>query len=405
MIVIYFIFFLILFFLNFKRNEFNSSSFLIFIYLLSSFFAIILLKCYNTYDEKYIKLSSIIYHIIVLSLFLIPIVKIGNSGITKFSFLEHSKMKFLAYFIITFSFISIITSINDIIEVIKIGDFGMARMLHNSGDLEQENSSFFVFLGRIGCRMSLFAIFLFFYFYTYDKKSKVLNVLLFISTFSFIFQNLAVAGRDAIVRWFLEVIFVYLFFSNSIEDFKKKKIKKFLWIASIPSLFLFYLISVGRFLGRDYSVLYYIIDYLGQPFIYFSYGFDRFFDPTFYGKLVFPYLFPASQKIAETNLNDVVSADYYLNTFPTFVGSLYLDLGFYLTLGIAMLFCAVLFFTFKKKKFSFLNLLFFLFFYEIAILGVFYYMHASSTAVKSFILICFLSIILKLITNKRNNIQ
>lgn len=403
LLFIYVIFFGVLLYGYSKRNI-NPASFLISLYLFSSIASIMLLSGYDSFNVNRIRIEAILYHILVLFLFLFPILKFADFRIINVVFLPIREMLYLAWFIIVFSFFSIGTACTKLFNVISVGDFGVARTMHNAGEFAQNGVSFYELIGGIGVYFVLFSIVLFFYFYVFHPQRKILSVLLLISSTSFIFQNLAVAGRDAIVRWLFSMIFSYLIFRPYIPKKKKKIINYILIVISIPIILFFYLITVDRFDGRDNPILFYVILYLGQSFIYFSYGYDLFYEPTFHGRKVFAFLFPQNEQIGSTNLNEIVYADYYLNTFSTFVGSIYNDIGniYTLILGIGFFIFALFIFR-NKNRISFLTLVLYLFFYEIMMLGVFYYMHGYKSAIKSFLLFFFVVFLLSVIKGKNDS--
>jgi hypothetical protein len=112
------------------------------------------------------------------------------------------------------------------------------------------------------------------------------------------------------------------------------------------------------------------------------------------GRMNFPSLFPAGQQVSINNLNDIFFANYNLNTFSTFVGSFYFDMGLLRTFDAALLFFLIFLFYFRKNiSNSFSTLIVYLILYEIVLLGVFYYMFSSTEVVNTFIFIILLSIL------------
>src|SRR5690606_7641723 len=144
---------------------------------------------------------------------------------------------------------------------------------------------------------------------------------------------------------------------------------------------------------REYSVFFYMLDYFGQSFIYFSYNFYDFMDDTFGGRISFPSLFPAQERLSNRSLNSQVYSDDYLNTFATFVGSFYKDMGFVKTfvfaLGIKVLTSFKLFST--KSAFKLPTLVFNLILMQVYLTGLFYYMYAGTMAFNTFVLLMVLS--------------
>ena len=112
--------------------------------------------------------------------------------------------------------------------------------------------------------------------------------------------------------------------------------RKAIIIASSPLLIVFLLITFSRFSGREYPLYVYIIDYMGQSYIYFSYIFDDFFTSTFDGRMNFPVFFPGDE--VSRVLSKEIFTEYSSNTFATFIGSFYKDRDLFLTILLAFIF-------------------------------------------------------------------
>jgi len=389
MLILYFLFFSVWLYSNYRRYKFTPSTFLLGIYWLSSLAAQFLLYGYKTYSESRIELSAIIFHIICLFLFLYPLIRFGNENIIKFRLPSLKYIKIFSWFIIALSVIAIIVAAYKVKFVFSFSDLTEARRLHNAGELyDRNNGDFFDYIANIGPHLALFALFMSFYVFAFYPRSKKLFILLFISSFSIVLGNLAILGRDGIIRWFLFFFFVYSYFKRYLLR-KTKRLIRFLFIlVGLPIILIFFKITDVRFTGRDEGLFYYLIDYTGQSFIYFSYNFNRFIEGTSGGRMNFPILFPSSERAQMGHLNDIYMADYNLNTFSTFVGSFYFDMGLTKTLFLAISFFLFFLLFFKRRKtYSFTKLIVFLILYEVVLLGVFYYMFSSPTVINTFILL------------------
>src|SRR5690606_18247214 len=88
-----------------------------------------------------------------------------------------------------------------------------------------------------------------------------------------------------------------------------------------------------------------------------------------------------------------VAAPFDLNVFSTFVGSFYLDMGFWKTLVLAAMFYFITFYVFKYlKKNRFTISMLFCFLIQVLLVGLFYFMFYSPLVIKInalFILFCF----------------
>lgn len=393
MLFLYFVFFLFWFLLNYRKHGFNPSSFLIGVYTFCSAIALFLLYYFQLFQEERINTIAILYHIICLYLFLSPIIYFGNISIENIPFPPFRLLRYLIWLIITLSFISIIISLGKLKTVFAYQELREARVLHNAGMLHEKDSNIFSYFGALGHHLSIFALFFFFYIFTNFPKKKYLQILLFLSSFAIVISNFAIAGRDGVIRWLFFFLFFFSFFRMKISRKRKKKIITLAMLGGIPIIAVFFAISESRWNGRADNLLTPIAAYTGQSFLYFSYNFPAFIDGSTGGRSSFPILFPNHEKATMNNLNDYIYADYNLNTFTTFVGSFYLDMGLLTTLLIALIFylTANFYFRFYKPKVSFVKLIVFIIFYQVMLLGVFYFMFYSETVVKTLIALAIIS--------------
>jgi oligosaccharide repeat unit polymerase len=263
---------------------------------------------------------------------------------------------------------------------------GHIRYASNKGEVGFGDSAM-DWIASTSSGFSFFILPLFFYFYVFHRQKKVILSLLLISSTTLVFRNLLVMGRDGIVCWFLLFVFSYLHFKPLISKYDIKQIKKKLLLLFIFFIIIFLAISISRAVITNRDPFFFILDYIGQSFIYFSYFFNSFNEPSFYGRLVFPILFPLEERVSGQQMSDImpIQTDFYLNTFGTFVGSFYFDIGAIYTLIFAILFCLVSLFIFRKKHLSFLKLQILIFCYVIIAFGVFYYYFIFPTFIKAVI--------------------
>lgn len=363
MIFIYVLFFAVWFLINYKKHGFNVSTFLISIYLISGLASVALLYFFKSYESSKVNGWALISLIFFLFLFLYPIVKIGNKKIIVK--LSRKYLDIFVWFIIFMSIVSIIDNITELNNVFSIGDARLARYQYTETMDEVSIRSSNVFLNFIltgGIAYSFIAMYFAFY-YRFILKAKTISTLLFLSTFAVVIDNLTIMGRDGIVRWIIMFIFTLILYK---DYFSKKMIRKIFIIgglSSIPLLYIFHYITESRFGDRmpsDFGLLLTLFDYIGQSPINFSNRFEAMFDyasiPTF---------------------------SVRTNVFSTFVGSLYFDYGFYLTMIFSFVFFAFTLYYARKKVYqSFSFLILFIFLYQIEFLGVFYHMFRSSSTIK-----------------------
>lgn len=395
-VFIYLFFFGMYFSSNYRKVGFNSSTFLIGIYFISSIFAFILLFVYDTYDLDQVTFIRTIFHSVVIYLFLSPIVTFGNRVENKLTIPNGIGLDIFTYIVIMFTILSIIYSIPRVSFAFSFDDLRSVRNLHNDralyeGPAAAENP--FMYIGSIGHHFAILSLFLFFFYLAYKPKSRRFQIILFLGSFSIVLNNLSMMGRDGIVRWILLFVFFFLFFKKKLPPVVVRRTLYWATVASVPIIIVFLLISFSRFSERENSVLYYLIDYAGQSFIYFSYNFESFYEGAFGGRMSFPILFSREEQVKGA-LNDTIYSSYNLNTFSTFVGSFYKDVGLIVTLLIGIFFRIIMSYYFNYTRNSFVKLIVYILLFQVILFGVFYYMFYNITVVRTLLLVVFISLIL-----------
>ncbi|SFL58767.1 oligosaccharide repeat unit polymerase [Porphyromonadaceae bacterium KH3CP3RA] len=404
-LIIYLLFFLFLFFYNYKKYGFNGGTFVISIYGIGVICGVYLLAFTDLYDPERLKISAIVYHCICLYLFLWPIIFMANKINGNYSMPNKQGMKIYNIIIIVLSIGTYILSIPKILNILKFDDLSMARNMYNYGMLyEEQNSGFIDYIGSYGSALAYFALYLFFYYLVNYPERKKLIVIMLLCSFTDAITSLTLVGRGGIIRWLFMFLFFYFIFKDKIDQRLLKKMRRIMVIASSPLLIVFLLITFSRFLGREYPIHVYMIDYIGQSYIYFSYIFDDFFTSTFDGRMNFPILFPGSE--ISRVLSEEVSTDYNLNTFATFIGSFYKDMGFVRTILLSFIFWILflLLYKYNPKRNSFVNLNLMVIISQIIINGIFYFQYTSTTKMKMFAVIILLALFLQLIFPRKKKI-
>ena len=405
MIILYVCFFGYWFYDNYKNNGFNISSFLLLLYMCSSVISVILLYGYERYDQDRINLYAIIFHVFCYFLFLKPLISFGNRlDLSKIQFPQIKFIKLISLFIILLSVASFAVNIPKMLYSFSFAELSEARKLHNARELFDNEKGILEYLGSLGTALSYYSLFFFFYFLAFYRRNKLIIFLLFFSSFAIVVNNLAIMGRDGIIRWLLFFVSLYIFFKDYLEFDIKNKIKRTALIPAIAFIGILGSITFSRFGERDYSVFYSVLSYAGQQNIYFSYNFEQFMDGLAGGRMNFSYFF--TNRVSINNLNEIVYADYNLNTFSSFVGSFYMDLGLIKTFILALF--LFIFNSFFLLRINFFKLIYFLIIYEVVLLSLFYYMFYSPTRVNTlilFLLLCYVIYMHKRIILKKNNLK
>lgn len=386
--LIYILFFYIWTALIYRKHGFNISCFLILIYLIGAVNCCLISNLYPDYIKHpdRITLKSIAAHILLLWLFMYPLIRYAN-GI-KLSNLKISDeaIKTFAIIIIIPSILSIAISLVDLGQIFAFRDLSKARMATLNGDISQSYVANYGIIGYIptfGTKISFLSLLLAFYLKFYIRKHQKLANWLIICSFSMPINNFTSAGRDGFVRWFLFLIACLILFKKYIDFKQNRKLILAVCAFLICIGTLFMAITYDRFKDSDNGVFFSFMRYGGEQFYLFSYGFQRFFDQ---GMTDYSHIFPiiTQEKFDMMNMNQRFRADYFLNTFPTFVGTFVLYLGFYKALFLCI--CAFFFFNlafWKPTRYPHISLtkiVGFSFYFEIVLAGFFYLMHGERFA-------------------------
>ena len=389
MIYIYIIYFGIWLLKIKNRYGYNVSFFLIAIYLFSFFCGLILFMFYPEtikYPER-VTFLSVTSHIFLLTLFLYPITRFGNHLRIEKLYVNLARLNRYAWCVILVSMFSILASLPSLLMILSFKNLNDARAEAVHGEMSHSLVDQFGMLGYIfslGSSISFIAIFLFFYYFFWIKKQGLLSAFLFISGLASVFSNLADAGRIGLVRWLFCMLFSFFLFKENVVSYvscnkNNKKIFVFVLLVGIL-IYIFSAITIDRFGESKEGILYSLFRYYGEQTYIYSYHFHRFADAVENKGIL--YLFPILSQV-ETNsldLNKYISADYFLNTFGTFVGSFLSRVGIYncLLLAIISFFLLASVFNYKlSRRLYFGKFVAYLFIYEIFMMGVFYYMHWS----------------------------
>lgn len=383
--LLYVLFFCIWILSIYRRYGFNISCFLISIYLIGSINCCLISYFYPDYIKfpERITLTSVSAHISLLWLFMYPLIKYAN-GIRIYNLrVSERALKIFALAIIIPSLTAILISFVDLSQIFLYGDLKKARTATLEGDISQSyvvNYGVIGYIPAFGTSTAFLALILFFYLKFYLKKFNRLANWLLICSFAMPLNNFTSVGRDGFVRWLLFFIACIILFKQHIDFKKNRKVFFIIGTLLLSTAVLFSMITVDRFKDSDNGVFFSLIRYGGEQFYLFSYGFHRFFDQ---GMTDFSHLFPiiTQESFDMMNMNQRFRADYFLNTFPTFVGTFVLYLGYYKALILCI--CAFFFFSiafWKTKKFPTITLTMmvgFIFYYEVVTNGFFYLMHGG----------------------------
>lgn len=244
---------------------FSLSNFIISLYTLS----MISFGIYSLIDATYF-ISLETFFIVFISIFILTkplaIFEKKITSNTKIITFKRKKYAVLVFIIVIISAYSIIFFGKNVSQVFN-SDLSVLRedILLHGGFYE---SSIFSKIAVFGAYLSPITLFLYFYSLAVGESYKY-RILLLISSTSFIFYTLNVAGRDGIIIWGLTYLALLGLFYPLLERKIVKNQKKLILISAVVFLPIFLLISNARFGNDGYydsnnDVLYSILAYIGQ---------------------------------------------------------------------------------------------------------------------------------------------
>lgn len=414
MIIIYILFFYLWLLIEYKKHGKSVSFYILSLYCIGVLAGSILYYFYPTtiIHKDWISLNSVSFHCVCMFLLLFPIIHNGkNIHIEKF---RVDKNKFVVYcwLIIIPSLLSIILSASDVINILAFNNYLDARNAFLSGDISNLYVNKYGLIGYVaslGPQISFLAIFFLFYRFFVKKNRDLTTLLLFISSFSMVINNLAIAGRDGIVRWFIFLGACFVIFRNYYSYKENKKLFKYLITGGVIILIPFFYITIDRYGESDHGALYSVLRYPGEPYYLFSYNYNKFFEK---GISEVGALFPilTQKNFMMYNLNSIVNVDYHLNSFSTIAGSFLVRTGGVNCFAVCMGWFVIISLLLYKPK-SFYKqirlgyLVSYLFFSEVVTLGMFYYIHGARFTQFSIIFYIILAYCLQYDSNNSKRIR
>lgn len=418
MIIIPFIFFTLILYVNYKikKDVYSSSMFLLTVYWLMALSAIIydIFSEYFYYNNIPLSFYSIIYLLFALSFYIIPFIKFNEKKFDSILISNQALINVMSVMLIILSFISIVFFIPSTLHALS-GDIGQNR-------IDQVGGIKFVTIGILntisGSVATLYPITIILFFISViQKKSKIFSVLLLISSTSYIFFNLSYVGRDGPLFWSMMFLFNYLFFKDFIPASLKKLYFRYANFIFIFSIIVFVIITYARFGDKQFPIVLAFVDYMGQQIKNFSDTFQHHSLTTggyvSFGWIVNSFNFLSGTDYSsldmfflETAKIDLLNRDIRSWNFGTFIKQFYYDYGFWGPIIIGIFFAVLMSFL-RISSDRIINLekiVLYSLYFQIVAQGVFYFKQYGPSG-NAYIVFCFLlAIIIKLMRSKKNQI-
>jgi len=386
MIYVPFIYFSALFIYIYKKNGIDVSSYIVALYIITSFFAILIHHFdYQPLSQYKLSIIPTIVYCGLVSLAIYPIFRFKSNNINGISFSNIKFINFITYFYFLSFIILVIAYKDDIIFRFTYGDFREMRGDDDLG-LQQYPGIFESILLpiRAFANLSYIMIFIFFFSISFLRKSTFFNFMAITGSLPVILIGILGIDRSKSFYWIIILGLSIVLFWKYID--KKKKIKIIPIVSTLLILTVIYMVLVtnSRFGERDTGNKGGVITYAGQSYINYCYFWDNFENP---GGLSTKYLFPATHYwiIGDYQGEVPYQKDLHLKTrkdpgvFYSYLGSFLVDSnkpGPFIITILYLLLCSLIF---RKNKgvIGFENLFYVFFLLIIPACGAISYIYTS----------------------------
>lgn len=408
-----FIFLLIVVFLFWYRNAKKngsficSSSILIGIYLFSAIFSIPTLYI-GDYKEPL--LSSYwwpaIMFLVYLLFMLLPARGFKDDKVSLLVLPNRGTLNIMATIIIVLSLFSIVYYSQTVSNIFSM-NLGEARTDLYLGE-EYVEAGLLNTIASVSASLYVYALLLFFIFCTIPS-SKIIRILLLVSSLSEPMHILAYVGRDGVVFWLFSFVFLFSFFRHYMEPTTKSFLKKIFFVAAAVLIVPFLLITISRFgdNGADrQGALESMMNYWGQGYIQGTLfmGIDN--KPCTYGAS-FPLFYELTgiSKPVSVGMSGMTQIGEWRSWFfGTIVTGLLLNFG-HVGFWIVSIFSFVVFYGVMKirsGRLLFHQLIYYILYFQIMSQGVFYFRQYTRGGNLFILLSLFLILLFRLSYNPKN---
>jgi oligosaccharide repeat unit polymerase len=197
-----------------------------------------------------------------------------------------------------------------------------------------------------------------FYYALYEKRNKIITILLWLSMLNPLLSSFRLGSRTMMSWWVLEVIVAFLFFRRYYAYDVRKRINKAVYSAIAGVVFVFAILTIGRFATGMYQNDSYVggslLSYAGQSTLNFS---DDVLQNDVYqhGDNCFPLFrrivgLESSSNLYERQAKWSLKMKIRQGSFYTFIGDLYNDFSPILGLLLLSIISFILYSFFNKKN-------------------------------------------------------
>ena len=336
MIIIPFLFFLGLFVFIIKRNGFDVSACITMMYVITTFFSVILGNYdyqfpYENYSEIEIGIIPTIVFCFTIGICIYPFYKYNSNKKRSLLIISQDGIKLLNFIVYSY-FISFILLFaifwEDLLFRFLFGNMSELRNLQYEGELPNVLDTKTGIIRVVGGLLTIvgdgayFMIPCFFYSVCALKKKTIYNLMIILSSLSPVLLGIINIDRSKTSFWIMLFVLSFFLFIQYI-------------VTKVGGLLLLYLtvVTVSRFGERDSGTSGGLLVYLGQPFINFCKIWDNIDSNHFFTSRVLPlvtfalYGNSGTNEVVDYIMSSASRTGLHLNVFFTFVGMFLVDLG------------------------------------------------------------------------------
>ena len=345
----YYLFFILFIY---RKRGFDISFMMALVYLISSLCAIFLYSnsdsSFEDFHARKLGLFPAVLFCLIPSLFIIPFYSFKSNIIRKVEVLTDTKLfDRVCYLYITLFFVNIFVFGSLVLNALTsdLGELRNEVYLGEGIDLTRGMSLPMKVLFYIPMTLgggSLFMLIFFFYSVTFLDKSKVFNLLLFISTLTSIYTGIATATRTTVFYWFLMFFFCFILFRKYM---KKKTVRGIYFVLLVfGSLMIVYFmaVSISRFSEFTGGTQGGFLGYAGQPYLEYSNLWETVPSEFRSVKNIFPWgnLLFWHHKSGASQASEIMG--YPINGFNTIMGVFLLDFGKTISIIVLLLYYVII---------------------------------------------------------------
>lgn len=373
-----FIFFLLIILYALLRKMWMAGIYIVAMYALSAFGSIFLLQEDSSFKEPTL-FPTILYCSLLFITFL-PFLR-KRPGIYGFrSNLEQKRFLIAGY---ALSIPVIIAMIYILPKIFTVVDYGLVEtrtaIYHGDSVAAEEQGIigkiFYLFLGYFGGLWYIYIIW-FFYSLVFIPRKFIFKTLLIIASLSQVELGLTLGGRTNAIYWLQSFLFTLIFFYSYLN----KRTKKIVITASVVTMSVVFVyvafVTIQRSLLREGGTSGFLLEYVGQPYLYFC----EFFDNMEWHPYTLERIFPFSSYLLKTgfNLEDfrfLIESHTGLDIgiFYTFMGDIFVDLGMLGVISFVLIYYVFARRVLSTESFGIKNLCYVAVVYALPLHGLFYY--------------------------------